>query len=166
MMKAECLLRLGQDEAEAARLVSQVRARNFKAHPEKATVTVAQLKGGSKYKYGHRENQGKQGEADKWIITEEGGDDIELGGLLDEYAKEFVAEAHRRDDLIRFHIKGSNMNVYCGKSWFCKNKEADRNCDIFPIPKSALDGNINLKQNPGYGETSTTTPAKSSTFLK
>lgn len=166
MMKAECLLRLGQDEAEAARLVSQVRARNFKAHPEKATVTVAQLKGGSKYKYGHRENQGKQGEADKWIITEEGGDDIELGGLLDEYAKEFVAEAHRRDDLIRFHIKGSNMNVYCGKSWFCKDKEADRNCDIFPIPKSALDGNINLKQNPGYGEISTTTPAKSSTFLK
>ena len=36
-----------------------------------------------------------------WIITEEGGDDIELGGLLDELAWEFVAEHHRRQDLIR-----------------------------------------------------------------
>ena len=36
--------------------------------------------------------------------------------LLDEYAKEFVCEAHRRDDLIRFNVKGTNMNVYNGKS--------------------------------------------------
>ena len=153
MMKAECLLRLGQNEQLAAELVTQVRARNFKANPEKATITAAQLKDGSKYNYGHRENQGKLGEEDKWIIREEGGSDIELGGLLDELAKEFVCEAHRRDDIIRFTIKGTNQNVYNGKSWFCKDAVADKNdrhMDIFPIPKSALDGNPKLKQNPGY----------------
>lgn len=153
MMKAECLLRLGQDEQTAADLVTKVRARNFKSDPSKATITVAQLKGGSNYQYGHRENQGTLGGEDKWIITNEGGADIEFGGLLDEYAKEFVCEAHRRDELIRFNIKGTNMNVYNGKSWFCKDAVTDRNGDLFPIPKSAMDGNPKLKQNPGYGST-------------
>lgn len=154
-MKAECLLRLGgyngETTQDAADLVTKVRARAFKNNPDKATITVAQLTGGSNYNYGHRENQGKQGEADKWIITTEGGADIEFGGLLDEYGKEFVCEAHRRDDIIRFNIKGTNMNVYNGKSWFCKDAVSDRNGDLFPIPKTALDGNTKLKQNPGYG---------------
>ena len=156
-IKAECLLRLGgyngESEQVAADLVTAVRQRAFKSDPGKATVTVAQLKGGSRYNYGHRENQGIMGEADNWIITEEGGDDIELGGLLDELAWEFVAEHHRRQDLIRFRINGTNQNVYNGKSWFCKDAKTDktdRHCDIFPLPKSALDGNIKLKQNPGY----------------
>ena len=93
-------------------------------------------------------------EEDIWITTNEGGNDIELGGLLDELAWEFVAEAHRRQDLIRFRIKGTNQNVYNGKSWFCKDAQTDitdRHCDIFPIPKTALDGNMKLIQNPGYG---------------
>lgn len=159
MIKAECLLRLGgykgESEQVAADLVTQVRQRNFKSAPEKAVVTVEKLKGRSVYKYGHRENQGKMGEDDKWIITSEGGDDIELGGLLDELAWEFVAEHHRRQDLIRFHINGSNQNVYNGKSWFCKDAKTDKNdrhCDIFPIPKNALNGNSKLKQNPGYAD--------------
>lgn len=151
LMKAECLLRLGQDEDLAAELVSQVRARNFKSAPERAIVTAATLKGGSKYNYGHRENQGELGGEDIWVVNYQGGDDIEFGGLLDELAREFVCEAHRRDDIIRFNIKGTNMNVYCGKSWFCKDPETDRHTDIFPIPKDALDGNPKLKQNPGYG---------------
>lgn len=75
-IKAECLLRLGgyngESEQVAADLVTAVRQRAFKSDPGKATVTVAQLKGGSRYNYGHRENQGIMGEADNWIITEEG----------------------------------------------------------------------------------------------
>jgi hypothetical protein len=113
-------------------------------------VTAAQLKGGSKYNYGHRENTGELGGEDNWVENYQGGDDIELGGLLDELGREFVCEAHRRDDIIRFMIKGTNMNVYCGKSWFCKDPEPDRHTDIFPIPQDALDGNPKLKQNPGY----------------
>lgn len=154
LMKAECLLRLGgyngETEDDAAALVTKVRERNFKLDPSKATVTAAQLKGGSKYNYGHRENTGELGGEDHWVENYQGGDDIELGGLLDELGREFVCEAHRRDDIIRFMIKGTNMNVYCGKSWFCKDPEPDRHTDIFPIPQDALDGNPKLKQNPGY----------------
>jgi len=157
MIKAECLLRLGgykgETEQDAANLVTQVRQRAFKNNPEKAVRTVAQLKGGSVYSYGHRENQGKMGESDIWITTTEGGADIELGGLLDDLAWEFVAEHHRRQDLIRFRINGKNQNVYNGKSWFCKNATTDvtdNHCDIFPIPKAFMDGNPKLVQNPGY----------------
>ena len=64
----------------------------------------------------------------------------------------------RRDELIRFNIKGTNQNVYNGKSWFCKDAVLDpndRHCDLFPIPKSAMDGNPKLKQNPGYASSTT-----------
>jgi len=157
MIKAECLLRLGgykgETEQDAANLVTQVRQRAFKNNPDKAVRTVAQLKGGSVYAYGHRENQGKMGESDVWIKTTEGGADIELGGLLDDLAWEFVAEHHRRQDLIRFRVTGKNQNVYNGKSWFCKNATTDatdNHCDIFPIPKAFMDGNPKLIQNPGF----------------
>lgn len=157
LMKAECLLRLGgyngETEQDAADLVTKVRERAFKStNPDKAERTVAQLKGGSVYKYGHYENTAKQDETDNWVTTNEGGDDIILGGLLDELAWEFVAEHHRRQDLIRFRMT-NGQNVFNGKSWFCKERKEDVNdnhCNIFPIPKSARDGNINLKQNDGY----------------
>lgn len=159
MIKAECLLRLGgykgETEQDAANLVTAVRQRAFKNTPAKAVRTVAQLKAGSVYAYGHRENQGKMGENDNWIITTEGGADIELGGLLDDLAWEFVAEHHRRQDLIRFRIPSKNQNVYNGKSWFCKNAKtdpADIHCNIFPIPKAFMDGNPKLVQNPDYGQ--------------
>lgn len=48
----------------------------------------------------------------------------------------------------------NGQNVFNGKSWFCKDAvtdPTDNHCDIFPIHKTFLDGNINLKQNPGYG---------------
>ncbi|WP_016778851.1 RagB/SusD family nutrient uptake outer membrane protein [Anaerophaga thermohalophila] len=158
MIKAECLLRLGgykgESEQDAAALVTQVRQRAFKDNPSKAVRTVEELKGGSVYDYGYRENQGKMGEEDVWITTNEGGEDIELGGLLDDLAWEFVAEHHRRQDLVRFRIEGTNQNVYNGKSWFCKEAKgdpSDNHADIFPIPKEFMDGNPNLIQNPGYG---------------
>lgn len=117
MMKAECLLRLGgyngETEQDAASLVTQVRQRAFKGNPDKATRTVAQLKGGSVYSYGHRENIAQQDEADNWVTTTEGGSDIELGGLLDDLGWEFLAEHHRRQDLIRFRLT-SGQNVYNG----------------------------------------------------
>lgn len=94
------------------------------------------------------------GEVDNWIIIEEGGDDIELGGLLDELVWEFVVEYYCCQDLICFCINGINQNVYNGKLWFCKDvkmDKIDRYCDIFLLFKFVLDGNIKLKQNLGYG---------------
>jgi hypothetical protein len=158
LKKAECLLRLGgyngQTEQDAANLVTQVRARNFKAHPEKAVRTVAQLKGGSAYPYGHLENRNEMGKDDPALKFNEyeGGADIILGGLLDERAWEFVGEYVRRQDLIRFKMT-NGQNVFNGKSWFCKLRTtnvSDNHLDIFPIPKEARDGNPKLVQNPGY----------------
>lgn len=157
LMKAECLLRIsgaynGEGEALAAELVTQVRQRNFSTAPGKALRTVAQLRGGSCYDYGHRENRAEIDQPDNWIITHEGGDDIILGGLLDELAWEFVAEGHRRQDLVRFMMT-NGCNVWNGKSWFCKDGMSDpndRHYDVFPIPKDAMDGNPKLVQNPGY----------------
>ena len=159
LMKAECLLRIngsynGEGEALAADLVTQVRQRNFSRNPAKAIRTVAQLRGGSCYDYGHRENRAEMDQADNWIITHEGGSDVIMGGLLDELAWEFVAEGHRRQDMIRFMMT-NGCNVWNGKSWFCKDaltNPADRHADIFPIAKSILDGNPKLRQNPGYAE--------------
>ncbi|MFT3738515.1 MAG: RagB/SusD family nutrient uptake outer membrane protein [Breznakibacter sp.] len=148
-IKAECLLRLGQDEQTAADLVTDVRKRSFTSATQ-AVRTVAQLKGGSRYDYGHREYT-SQGYAnwETYVTTSEGGSDIELGGLLDDLGWEFVGEHHRRQDLVRFKTTGGR-NVFNGKSWFCKDATTETHWNYFPIPKSALDANISLIQNDGY----------------
>lgn len=84
--------------------------------------------------------------------THEGGDDIQLGGLLDDLAWEFVYEHHRRQDLIRFKMD-NGCNAFNGKSWFGKSANtnaSDHHLDIFPILKDNLQANPKLHQNPGY----------------
>lgn len=161
-IKAECLLRLGgyngETEQTAADLITQVRQRAFKSNPALATRTVAQLKGGSCYAYGHDEYQSEgvnNWDSSKRIHTYEGGDDIELGGLLDDLAWEFVGEHHRRQDLIRFRMTSKDSNVFNGKSWFCKDAEADvtdTHREIYPIYYTIMNANPNLVQNPGYAK--------------
>lgn len=159
-IKAECLLRLGgykgETEQDAADIVTMIRRRAFKDNPEKAIRTVAQLKGGSVYDYGLRETQGDvvDGELKNVVNTEthEGGEDIILGGLLDDLAWEFVYEHHRRQDLIRFKMR-NGCNVFNGKSWFGKSAMTnpnDHHFDIFPILRDNLQANPKLVQNPGY----------------
>lgn len=160
-IKAECLLRLGgykgETEQDAADIVTMIRKRAFKNHPEKAVRTVEQLKGGSVYDYGLRETQGeydKNGDLTNIVNTEthEGGSDIQLGGLLDDLAWEFVYEHHRRQDLIRFKMN-NGCNVWNGKSWFGKSANTDANdhhLDIFPIHENKLKANLKLHQNDGY----------------
>lgn len=150
-IKAECLLRLGKEEQTAATLISDIRKRSFDS-AAKAVRTIAQLKGGSVYDYGHREYTSagyNNWDRASYISTKEGGADIILGGLLDDLAWEFVGEHHRRQDLIRFKMT-DGRNVFNGKSWFCKNATTETHWDYFPIPKSATDANISLKQNEGY----------------
>ena len=157
-IKAECLLRLGRDQAVAASLITDVRRRAFDNASE-ATRTVDDLTGGSVYDYGHREwtSEGaKNFTPESFKATYEGGDDIEFGGLLDDLAWEFVGEHHRRQDLIRFRVidgPSEGMNVYRGKSWFCKDAETNPNdihTDIFPIFKQFIDANPKMKQNDKY----------------
>jgi len=134
MMKAESLLRTGKVE-EAATLVTQVRQRAFaNTDLTKATVTGSQLMQGSVYPYGYVTNG---------VVTEpQGGADIQYGRFLDELGWEFAAEAHRRQDLIRF-------GVFATKTWFNHRPNGDFRT-IFPIPQSELNKNPNLKQNTGY----------------
>ena len=135
MMKAECLLRTGQQDA-AATIVTQVRQRAFAAtNPAKATVTGAQLLTGSVYKYGYWNSNGT-------ITDFQGGADIQYGRFLDELGWEFAAEGRRRQDLIRF-------GIYTTKKWFNHTSSAAYKT-IFPIPEAELTKNANLKQNTGY----------------
>ncbi|HBB91839.1 MAG: hypothetical protein A2X22_07975 [Bacteroidetes bacterium GWF2_49_14] len=150
-IKAECLLRLGRDQQVAADLVSEVRERSFPGKEAKARRTVSDLEGGSCYDYGLRETRADGQE----VSTFEGGDDIELGGLLDDLAWEFVGEHHRRQDLIRFRLRDGSRNVFNGKSRFCYDARSvpssdDTKKNLYPIYQNFLDANINLKQNSGY----------------
>jgi hypothetical protein len=154
-IKAECLLRLGRDKQDAADLVSEVRERSFPANPAKAVRTVADLEGGSVYDYGYRETQLDTEGKDVQVFTHEGGNDIELGGLLDDLAWEFIGEHHRRQDLIRFRLKDGSRNVFNGKSRFCYDAtsvppEDDLKKNLYPIHHDFLDANLKLVQNPGY----------------
>lgn len=134
MMKAEALLRSGH-ENDAAAIVTKVRERNFNATPEKAAVTGADLLKGSCYDYGRRDNLVSP--------TAEGGNDVAYGRMLDELGWEFNQEARRRQDMIRF-------GVYTTKSWLSHNATHEDFRTILPIPRSQLEKNPNLKQNPGY----------------
>ncbi|HYQ57850.1 MAG TPA: RagB/SusD family nutrient uptake outer membrane protein [Draconibacterium sp.] len=131
MMKAECLLRTGKAD-DAATIVSKVRARAFD-NPEKAKVTGDELKQGSLYNYGQR---------NEFETTYEGGDDIEFGRFLDELGWEFNQEGRRRQDMIRF-------DVYTNKSWLSHAPNGDYH-KLYPIPAKQLESNPKLKQNIGY----------------
>jgi starch-binding outer membrane protein, SusD/RagB family len=137
MMKAESLLRLGRAD-EAAVLVTQVRQRAFKnTNPSKATVTGAQLTQGSTYAYGLQNTNGQIQTG-----TGSGGSDIQYGRMLDELGWEFAAEAHRRQDLIRFGVFGT-------KAWFNHSPSSPSKA-LFPIPAAEINKNPKLVQNPGY----------------
>lgn len=74
-----------------------------------------------------------------------------LDDILDEWAREFYFEGHRRTDLIRFGKFGGNNNYnwqWKGGEYNGRNFEAYRN--VFAIPTSDLVANPNLEQNPGY----------------
>ncbi len=132
LMKAECLLRSGQ--AGAGELVTEVRKRAFKANPELAVVTDAQLKENTCYQYGLVEN---------YKITKPGDTTpVEFGRMYDELGWEFAWEMHRRRDAIRF-------GVYTTKTWLSHEPQGDYR-SVFPIPESALTSNPNLVQNPSY----------------
>ena len=109
------------------------------AHPEKATVDAAWLKGDTHINYGTLDEKGQIDDAGNTEV-------VELGGLYDEWGWEFAAEARRRTDMIRF-------GTYQKKSWFNHTPTANDlngNSTLFPIHLDHLNTNPNLQQNPGY----------------
>ena len=133
MMKAECLLRTGKAD-EAAQLVTTVRQRAFRNHPEKAKVTGNDLKQPSKYVYGT---------VSDYVLTPQGKSYPEqFGRFYDELGWEFVGETMRRCDMIRF-------GHFTKAEWLSHKPNGDFR-SLFPIPQEAVDANPNLKQNPAY----------------
>jgi hypothetical protein len=132
-MKAESMLRSG-DAAGAATIVTQVRQRCFKSNPSKATVTGAQLLGGSVYDYGLRDI--------RYTSTYEGGASITYGRFLDELGWEFCQEGRRRQDMVRF-------GAYTTKSFLSHSPSASYR-NLFPLPRTEVEKNTNLKQNTGF----------------
>lgn len=142
MMRAEALLRTGQADGAAA-LVTQVRQRNFRgATAGKATVTGAQLTGGSVFNYGWYDTDGIVKAAKGGARVTNGGADIQYGRFLDELGWEFAIEGHRRQHLIRF-------GVFTTKTWF-NHAPNGATRTLFAIPQNALNTNSKLKQNPGF----------------
>ena len=132
LMKAECLLRTGKPGAGA--LVTQVRQRNFKSIPDKATVTDEQLKENSAYQWGYVED---------YNVAEPGDQTpVQFGRMFDELCWEFAWEGHTRRDMIRF-------GLFTKKSWLSHKPMGDYR-KVFPIPESTLIANPELTQNPDY----------------
>ncbi len=62
--------------------------------------------------------------------------------LLAEWGREFFSELKRRTTLIRFDKYND--------AWWEKPADPSDHVNIFPIPRSQLDANKSLQQNPGY----------------
>lgn len=67
---------------------------------------------------------------------------LTLDELLDERAREFQHEAHRRTDLIRFG-KFHEPRLF-------RSNESEPYRQLFPIPSNQINLNPKLVQNPGY----------------
>ena len=76
---------------------------------------------------------------------------VTLDYILDERAREFSFEGHRRSDLIRFGKFGGNNNyLWPWKGGEKGGKDFAHYYNLFAIPASDLNANPNLEQNPGY----------------
>lgn len=63
--------------------------------------------------------------------------------MLDEWGREFVVEARRRTDLIRW-------NQFNTGTWWDKKADADDHTKIYPIGQNVINLSPQLVQNPGY----------------
>lgn len=78
--------------------------------------------------------------------------DLTLDFIVDEYAREFYWEAHRRTDLIRFGYFSKSTYVWPWKGGVKDGISTDSHYDLFPIPSSDIGANPNLDQNDGYAK--------------
>lgn len=75
---------------------------------------------------------------------------LTLDFILDECAREFYWEGHRRTDLIRFGKFTGSSYIWPWKGGVKEGKSTDAKYNVFPIPSADINANPNLKQNPGY----------------
>ena len=76
--------------------------------------------------------------------------DMTLDSLLDERAREFFWEGHRRTDLVRFGKFSSSTYLWPWKGGVSSGTGVPAFRKLYPIPARDINSNTNLIQNPGY----------------
>ena len=77
-------------------------------------------------------------------------DALTLPFLLDERSRELLWEAHRRTDLVRYHLFTGGDYIWQWKGGAQAGTATESFRDLYPLPASELVTNPNLVQNPGY----------------
>ncbi len=77
-------------------------------------------------------------------------DELDSDFILDELAREFYYEAHRRTDLVRFGQFTNGDYVWQWKGGSHEGTKTSSFRNIFPIPSDEVSANPNIKQNDGY----------------
>ncbi|MGL4293204.1 MAG: RagB/SusD family nutrient uptake outer membrane protein [Bacteroidales bacterium] len=75
---------------------------------------------------------------------------IDLDRVLDEKAREFFFEGHRRTDLIRYGYFTGSRYMYDWKGGAAHGQSIPSRSELYPIPTSDMIANGTLTQNPGY----------------
>ena len=75
---------------------------------------------------------------------------VDLDRILDEKAREFYFEGHRRTDLIRYGYYGGGDYNWDWKGGSPSGTKFSAIYNLFPIPSTDMNSNENLDQNPGY----------------
>jgi hypothetical protein len=76
--------------------------------------------------------------------------ELTLPFILDERGRELLWEAHRRTDLIRYHLFTGGDYLWEWKGGAPGGTATETFRDLYPLPASELTTNPNLVQNPGY----------------
>ena len=76
--------------------------------------------------------------------------ELTLDWILDERAREFYWECHRRTDLVRFGKFTGGSYLWPWKGNAAVGTSTDSKYDLFPLPDADVNANSNLQQNTGY----------------
>ncbi|HHM20976.1 MAG TPA: RagB/SusD family nutrient uptake outer membrane protein [Bacteroidetes bacterium] len=77
-------------------------------------------------------------------------DELTLDFILDELAREFYWECHRRTDLVRFGKFSQTDYLWQWKGGVKNGTPVSSHLDVYPLPGTDIGANPNLVQNPGY----------------
>jgi hypothetical protein len=76
--------------------------------------------------------------------------ELTLDFIIDERARELFWEGHRRTDLIRFNRYAGSDYLWAWKGGNQEGTSISEDLQLYPIPRSELQSNPNIEQNPGY----------------
>lgn len=75
---------------------------------------------------------------------------LDLDYIIEERAREFYWECHRRTDLVRFNLLTTSDYLWDWKGGIKEGQAVQDFRNVYPIPASDINANPNLTQNTGY----------------